>query len=82
MSPGKAGAFARAPHRVLGRDDLLDAAAAESVDAADRTIDARVARLRRKLDTEAFVTVRRYGYMFVPPFDSSVDPPSHPPGSA
>ena len=81
LGPGEVAlirAFTRAPNRVLGRDDLLDAAAAESAEAGDRTVDARVARLRRKLDTEAFVTVRGHGYMFVPPFDGPVGPLAHP----
>ena len=46
-------------------------AQAGSLDAKDRAIDTRVARLRRKLDTDAIVTVRGHGYMFVPPFDKA-----------
>lgn len=62
-------ALARHPNRILTRDELMDLAPAESLDANDRAIDTRMARLRRKLDTEAIVTVRGHGYMFVPPFD-------------
>ena len=62
--------FARNPDRVLSRDDLLDAAPADTYDAGDRAIDSRIVRLRRKLDTQAIVTVRRHGYMFVPPASS------------
>lgn len=59
--------LSRNPNRVLGRDELLDAAPADSYDAGDRAIDSRIVRLRRKLDTRAIVTVRRHGYMLVPP---------------
>jgi two-component system, OmpR family, response regulator len=60
-------ALAHRPDQVLTRDELMDLAPAESFDVNDRSIDARVARLRRKLETEAIVTVRGHGYMFVPP---------------
>lgn len=59
--------FARNPNRVMAREDLLEAAPANSLDANDRSIDTRITRLRRKLDTDAIVTVRGRGYMFVPP---------------
>ncbi len=62
-------ALAGNPNRILSRDDLMDLAPAETLEANDRSIDTRIARLRRKLDTEAIVTVRGHGYMFVPPFD-------------
>jgi DNA-binding response OmpR family regulator len=52
---------------VLTRDELMRLAPGESYDAFDRAIDNRIARLRQKLDTEAIVTVRAKGYMFVPP---------------
>lgn len=63
-------AFAHHPNIILTRNELIDMAPAESLEANDRAIDTRVARLRRKLDTEAIVTVRGHGYMFVPPFSS------------
>lgn len=65
-------ALASHPNRVLTRDALIDMAPAETADPNDRSIDSRVARLRRKLDTAAIVTVRGHGYMFVPPFDKPV----------
>lgn len=74
LAPGEVAllrAFARNPHRVLTRDDLLDGAAAERFDVNDRAIDSRVARLRRKLGTDAIATVRGHGYMFVPPFEGT-----------
>lgn len=59
--------FAARPNILLTRDELMDLAPAESFDANDRAIDTRIARLRRKLATDAIVTVRGHGYMFVPP---------------
>ena len=59
--------FAAQPKRVISRDDIIAAAPAESYDAFDRSIDSRIVRLRRKLDTEAIVTVRGAGYRFDPP---------------
>lgn len=63
--------FMQHPNHVLTRDELMDLAPADSLDANDRAIDTRLARLRRKLDTDAIVTVRGHGYMFVPPFDKA-----------
>lgn len=60
-------ALARHPNRILSREELMEAAPAEDLDANDRAIDNRVARLRRKLDTACIATVRGRGYMFVPP---------------
>lgn len=60
-------AFHANPNRLLTRDELLDLAPADSRHANDRSIDTRIARLRRKLDTEAIRTMRGHGYMFVPP---------------
>lgn len=59
--------FADNPGKVLGRDDIVAAAPAESFDAFDRSVDSRIVRLRRKLDTERIVTVRGAGYRFDPP---------------
>ena len=61
--------FAENPQRLLTRETLMEKAPAESLDTNDRAIDTRIARLRRKLDTEAIVTIRGRGYMFVPPPD-------------
>ena len=63
--------FMQHPNHVLTRDELMELAPAESLDANDRAIDTRLARLRRKLDTGAIVTVRGHGYMFVPPFEKA-----------
>jgi DNA-binding response OmpR family regulator len=59
--------FAGRPNRVLSRDELIREAPGDSADAFDRSIDSRIARLRQKLDTQAILTVRARGYMFVPP---------------
>ena len=50
-------------------DDIIAAAPAESSDAFDRSIDSRIVRLRRKLDTESIATIRGSGYRFDPPGD-------------
>lgn len=52
---------------MLTRDDIMAAAPAESAEAFDRSIDSRIVRLRRKLDTECIVTIRGSGYRFDPP---------------
>ena len=59
--------FLASPRKVLSRDDIMAAAPAESSDAFDRSIDSRIVRLRRKLDTESIVTIRGAGYRFDPP---------------
>jgi DNA-binding response OmpR family regulator len=66
-------AFANSPNRVLTRDQLLDLAhQRSSSDPFDRSIDIRVARIRRKIEVhcakpQIIKTVRGSGYMFVPP---------------
>lgn len=70
LSPGEISlvrAFAENPGRVLTREDLIELAPAETLDAFDRSIDSRIARLRRKLATETIRTVRGFGYVFDPP---------------
>lgn len=70
LSPGEISlvrAFAENPGRVLSREDLIERAPAEALDAFDRSIDSRIARLRRKLATETIRTVRGFGYVFDPP---------------
>lgn len=70
LSPGQVALlrlFISNPGRVLTRDDIIAAAPAESADAFDRSIDSRIVRLRRKLDTERIVTIRGTGYRFDPP---------------
>ncbi|NGO51835.1 winged helix-turn-helix domain-containing protein [Allomesorhizobium camelthorni] len=72
LSPGQIGLlrlFLASPRKVLTRDDIIAAAPAESADAFDRSIDSRIVRLRRKLDTESIVTIRGAGYRFDPPAD-------------
>jgi len=63
--------FAERPNRVLSRDQLLDLAHNREMEAFDRSIDIRIMRLRRKIETdpgkpEVLKTVRGLGYMFVP----------------
>ena len=64
-------AFAANPHRPLERDWLMQVTSQRTRSAADRAIDLRVTRLRRKIernpaDPQTIRTVRGVGYMFVP----------------
>ena len=52
---------------VLTREDIMASAPAERDDAFDRSIDSRIVRLRRKLDTDSIATIRGAGYRFDPP---------------
>jgi two-component system phosphate regulon response regulator OmpR len=66
--------FAENPSRPLNRDWLLEVTAHRQMEAFDRSIDLRIARLRRKIEPDpahptAIRTVRGVGYMFVPPKD-------------
>lgn len=59
------------PNRVLSRDQILNRTQNRDWDPFDRSIDIRVARLRRKLEAQPdspqlIRTVRGVGYMFVP----------------
>jgi len=59
------------PNRVLTRDQLLDLAHNDSWEPFDRSIDIRIARLRKKVERdpaspEVIQTVRGAGYIFVP----------------
>jgi two-component system, OmpR family, response regulator len=70
LSPGQIALlrlFVGSPRKVLTRDDIMAAAPAESADAFDRSIDSRIVRLRRKLDTDSIATIRGAGYRFDPP---------------
>lgn len=70
LSPGQVALlrlFVSNPRTVLNRDDIMAAAPAEATEAFDRSIDSRIVRLRRRLDTESIVTVRGAGYRFDPP---------------
>jgi len=69
-------AFARFPRRVFTRDELIAAALGEDYEGNDRTIDAHVMNLRRKLELDrdhpAFIqTVFGVGYRFVGERDDS-----------
>ncbi|MEK9970266.1 MAG: response regulator transcription factor [Ferrovibrio sp.] len=62
-------AFARHPDRVLSRDQLLDLAHHHHWEPFDRSIDIRIARLRRKIESdpakpEVIKTIRGAGYLF------------------
>ena len=64
-------AFAEHPHRVLNRDQLLELAHHRSWEPFDRSIDIRIARLRRKIERDpakpqVIKTVRGAGYVFDP----------------
>ena len=63
--------FAEHPDRVLARDQLLDLAHSKDMEPFDRSIDTRIARLRRKIETDpskpgCIKTVRGVGYVFIP----------------
>lgn len=63
--------FAERPNRVLSREQLLDLAHNRDSDPFDRSIDIRIARLRRKIEPDpktptVIKTVRGAGYLFVP----------------
>lgn len=63
--------FVEHPNRVLSRDSLIDRIKGYERDAFDRSIDVRVTRLRRKIETDpahpAYIrTVRGEGYLFNP----------------
>jgi two-component system phosphate regulon response regulator OmpR len=65
-------AFAQNPNRVLSRDRLLELAHHREREPFDRSIDIRIARLRRKIEEEpskpqVIKTERGGGYIFVPP---------------
>lgn len=65
-------AFAEHPNRVLNRDQLLDLAHNRDWDPFDRSVDIRIARLRKKIERvpskpEIIKTVRGAGYIFSPP---------------
>lgn len=62
-------AFAEHPNRVLTRDQLLDMAHNRGWEPFDRSIDIRIARLRRKVEDDpskpqVIKTVRGAGYLF------------------
>ena len=64
-------AFAQRPNRPLSRDQLLNLTQHRDWNPFDRSIDIRIARLRRKLEPDpdkpqVIRTLRGVGYMFVP----------------
>lgn len=63
--------FVSHPNRVLSRDRLLDLSHSQNSDPFDRSVDVRIARLRRKIEKDPakpqiIKTVRGAGYVFVP----------------
>jgi two-component system phosphate regulon response regulator OmpR len=63
--------FAEHPNRVLSRDQLLSLTRNRDWEPFDRSIDIRIARLRRKIEPDPdhpqlIKTVRGVGYMYVP----------------
>jgi len=63
--------FAERPNRVLSRDQILNLTRNRDWDPYDRSIDIRIARLRKKIEADpdkpgTLKTVRGAGYMFVP----------------
>ncbi len=64
-------AFVTHPDRVLSRDQLLDMAHNRDWEPFDRSIDIRINRLRKKIETEPsrpalIKTIRGVGYLFSP----------------
>ncbi len=64
-------AFARHPRQVLSRDRLAELAHGRPLGAADRSLDIRIARLRKKIEVDPSApnllkTVRGEGYVFEP----------------
>ena len=64
-------AFAQRPNRVLSRDQLLELAHNRDWEPFDRSIDIRIARIRRKVERDpgkpqVIKTVRGAGYIFSP----------------
>ena len=64
-------AFAERPNRVLSRDQLLELAHNRNWEPFDRSIDIRIARIRRKVERDpskpqVIKTVRGAGYVFSP----------------
>ncbi|MEQ8818492.1 MAG: response regulator transcription factor [Thalassobaculum sp.] len=69
-------AFAERPNRVLTRDQLLDLAHNRDFEPFDRSIDIRIARIRRKIEADpakpaVIKTVRGAGYLFSSTADGS-----------
>lgn len=61
--------FVRRPHRALTRDEIMDLLKGHDYSPLDRSIDALVSRLRRKIDSGSgasakIKSIRSIGYMF------------------
>jgi DNA-binding response OmpR family regulator len=61
--------FVRRPHRALTRDEIMDLLKGHDYSPLDRSIDALVSRLRRKIDCDSgtsakIKSIRSIGYMF------------------
>jgi DNA-binding response OmpR family regulator len=61
--------FVRRPHRVLSRDEIMDLLKGHDYSPLDRSIDALVSRLRRKIESDSnrpakIKSIRGVGYMF------------------
>jgi two-component system phosphate regulon response regulator OmpR len=74
-------AFATHPNRVLSRDQLLDLAHGRGAEPFDRSIDIRITRLRRKIESDPdhpqiIKTIRGAGYMFAPDESGPVGEPA------
>jgi two-component system OmpR family response regulator len=68
--------FLERPNQVLNRDQLLTLTRNREWEPFDRSIDIRIARVRRKIEDDperpqAIRTVRGTGYMYVPPRDAA-----------
>ena len=66
-------AFAANPNRVLSRDQILNTTQNRDWDPYDRSVDIRIARLRKKVEPDpekpqVIKTVRGGGYLFSPKF--------------
>lgn len=64
-------AFARHPRQILSRDRLCELAHGRALSDAERSVDIRVSRLRKKLEADpgnptSLLTVRGEGYRFEP----------------
>ncbi|MGH8596747.1 MAG: winged helix-turn-helix domain-containing protein, partial [Gammaproteobacteria bacterium] len=64
--------FVENPNRVLSRDEILNLTNSRDWEGNDRSVDIRIARLRRKIEThpnkpQTIKTVRGAGYLFAKP---------------
>lgn len=63
--------FVGHPNRVLSREQILDLTRGSDMEPFDRSVDSRIARIRKKIETDpafpqVIKTVRAAGYMFTP----------------